>query len=94
MEKIKLNQIYLNKGQLNVKLMGRGLAWLDTGTFDSLNEASVFIKTLEQRQGTKVGSPEEVAWRQEWINDSDLMLLAKPLKKSGYGKYLIDIIKN
>ena len=89
-----LNQIYLNKGQLNVKLMGRGLAWLDTGTFDSLNEASVFIKTLEQRQGTKVGSPEEVAWRQEWINDSDLKLLAKPLKKSGYGKYLIDIIKN
>ncbi len=89
-----LNQIYLNKGQLNVKLMGRGLAWLDTGTFDSLNEASVFIKTLEQRQGMKVGSPEEVAWRQEWINDSDLKLLAKPLKKSGYGKYLIDIIKN
>ena len=88
-----LNKIYLNEQNLNVEAMGRGIAWLDTGTFDSLNEAGVFIRTIECRQGTKVGSPEEVAWRKGWINNAQLENLAKPLKNSGYGQYLLDLIK-
>ncbi len=87
-----LNKIYLKKNNLNVERMGRGIAWLDTGTFDSLNEAGVFIRTLEQRQATKVGSPEEVSWRQGWINNEQLEKLAMPLKNSGYGQYLIDLL--
>ena len=87
-----LNQHYLNDGLLQVELMGRGMAWLDTGTCDSLNDASGYIRTLEHRQGLKVGCPEEVAWRQGWINAEQLTALAQPLKKSGYGTYLLQLL--
>ena len=88
-----LNQMYLDEGLLQVELMGRGMAWLDTGTCDSLHEACGYIRTLEHRQGLKVGCPEEVAWRQGWINDAQLEQLAQPLKKSGYGTYLIQVLQ-
>ncbi len=88
-----LNLIYLKEGRLNVEIFGRGMAWLDTGTFDSLHDASSFIKSIENRQGLKVCCPEEVAWRNGWINDSELLKLAAPLTKSGYGDYLISLIK-
>ena len=83
-----LNRLYLNKGLLNVEIMGRGYAWLDTGTHDSLVEASQFIATLENRQGLKVACPEEIAFRQKWIDAAALQKLAQPLTKSGYGQYL------
>ncbi len=89
-----LNQQYLDEGLLRVELMGRGMAWLDTGTCDSLHEASSYIRTLEHRQALKVGCPEEVAWRQGWINDQQLESLALRLRKSGYGNYLIDLMRN
>jgi len=88
-----LNQMYLDDGLLQVELMGRGMAWLDTGTCDSLNDAAGYIRTLEHRQGLKVGCPEEVAWRQGWINDEQLAALAQPLKKSGYGSYLLQLLE-
>ena len=87
-----LNQMYLDEGLLKVELMGRGMAWLDTGTFTSLHEAGSYIKTLESRQGLKVGCPEEVAWRMGWINNEQLEKLAFPLMKSGYGQYLKQLI--
>lgn len=89
-----LNQHYLEDGLLNVEIMGRGMAWLDTGTFDSLHEAGSYIKTIENRQGLKVGSPEEVAWRKGWITNNNVEELAKPQLKSGYGKYLIELINS
>ena len=88
-----LNQMYLEDGLLRVELMGRGMAWLDTGTCDSLNDAGGYIRTLEHRQGLKVGCPEEVAWRQGWISNSSLEALALPLKKSGYGTYLMQMLE-
>lgn len=88
-----LNQMYLQEKKLSVELMGRGMAWLDTGTFDSLHEAGSYIRTLEQRQGLKVGCPEEVAWRQGWINDEQLEKLSQPLLKSGYGDYLLQMLQ-
>ena len=94
LEITSLNQIYLEENALNVELMGRGMAWLDTGTHESLHKASSFIRTLEDRQGLKVSCPEEIAWRKKWINDDQLRELAKPLMKSGYGNYLINLIKN
>ncbi|AFI83920.1 glucose-1-phosphate thymidylyltransferase [Methylophaga nitratireducenticrescens] len=87
-----VNQAYLDNGQLNVQVMGRGMAWLDTGTHDSLLDASMFIQTLEQRQGLKVMCPEEIAFRMGYINAEQLEQLAQPLLKSGYGKYLLNII--
>jgi glucose-1-phosphate thymidylyltransferase len=87
-----LNRLYLNANSLSVETMGRGYAWLDTGTHDSLLEAGQFIATLEKRQGFKVACPEEVAWRMGWISDADLLALAAPLKKSGYGLYLESLI--
>jgi len=87
-----LNQLYLDDGLLRVQLMGRGMAWLDTGTPDSLHEAASYIRTLEHRQGLKVGCPEEVAWRLGWIEDSQLEQLAEPLCKSGYGAYLLQLL--
>ncbi len=88
-----LNRLYLNDDLLRVELMGRGMAWLDTGTCDSLHEASSYIRTLEHRQGLKVGCPEEVAWRQGWISSEQLERLALPLQKSGYGNYLLRLLQ-
>jgi len=87
-----LNRQYLEEGLLQVELMGRGMAWLDTGTCDSLHEASSYIRTLEHRQGLKVGCPEEVAWRMGWISDAQLLRLAELLPKSGYGEYLMSLV--
>lgn len=89
-----LNQSYLQDQLLTVELMSRGMAWLDTGTFDSLHEAGSYIRTLEHRQGLKVGCPEEIAWRQGWIEKQDLLDLARPLEKSGYGSYLMQIAED
>jgi glucose-1-phosphate thymidylyltransferase len=88
-----LNRLYLEKNQLNVELMGRGYAWLDTGTHDSLLEAGQFIATLEKRQGLKVACPEEIAYRHRWITAEQLQALAKPLAKNGYGQYLLQVLK-
>ncbi len=88
-----VNQMYLDRGQLSVQMMGRGYAWLDTGTHDSLLEASQFIATLEHRQGLKLACPEEIAWRHGWIDDEQLEKLAQPLAKNGYGQYLLRLLK-
>jgi len=88
-----LNKIYLEHEELAVELMGRGTAWLDTGTHDSMLQASNFVQTVEQRQGLKIASPEEVAWRMNYIDSSQLKELAKPLVKSGYGEYLLNLVK-
>ena len=87
-----LNRIYLERGQLKVEIMGRGMAWLDTGTHESLLEAGQFIEVIEKRQGLKVACPEEVAWRQKWIDDAQLAKLAEPLAKSQYGQYLKNLL--
>jgi len=87
-----LNRVYLDHDELDVQVLGRGDAWLDTGTHDSLIEASQFIQTLEKRQGLKISCPEEVAWRQGWISDAQLEAIAAPLAKSGYGQYLRQIM--
>jgi glucose-1-phosphate thymidylyltransferase len=88
-----LNRLYLDKQKLNIEIMGRGYAWLDTGTHDSLLEASQFIATLENRQGLKVSCPEEISYRRGWINASQLEKLAAPLSKNGYGQYLQRVLK-
>ena len=88
-----LNRMYLEEGLLKVELMGRGMAWLDTGTCESLHEAGSYIRTLEHRQGLKVGCPEEVAWRLGWISADQLTALADPLRKSGYGDYLMQLLE-
>jgi glucose-1-phosphate thymidylyltransferase len=88
-----LNQLYLNKNKLHVEVMGRGYAWLDTGTHESLLEASQFIATLENRQGLKVACPEEIAYRQQWISANELEVLAGPLIKNSYGQYLKRILQ-
>jgi glucose-1-phosphate thymidylyltransferase len=87
-----LNRIYLEAGTLQVEVLPRGTAWLDTGTFDSLNDASNFVRTLEGRQGMKIGAPEEVAWRQGFLSDAELAERAAPLVKSGYGAYLLGLL--
>jgi len=87
-----LNRRYLEAGQLDVQILGRGDAWLDTGTHDSLQEAGAFVATLEKRQGLKVCCPEEIVWRKGWIGDAQLRELALPLAKSGYGEYLLRIL--
>ena len=87
-------EIYLKEHNLHVELLPRGSAWLDTGTFDSLQEANIYIRSLEKRQGLKIGSPEEISWRQAWINDDQLKKIAKKFPKSDYGDYLINIMKN
>jgi glucose-1-phosphate thymidylyltransferase len=89
-----VNAAYLNQKQLNVEIMGRGYAWLDTGTHDSLLEASQFIATLEKRQGLKVACPEEIAFRSGWISADQLEALAKPMLKNGYGQYLMHVVSD
>jgi len=88
-----VNRVYLNKGQLNVEMMGRGYAWLDTGTHDSLLEAASFIATLQKRQGLQVSCPEEIAFMQKWIDAAQIQKLAAPLAKNGYGQYLLSLLK-
>lgn len=88
-----VNEIYLQRGQLDVKVMGRGYAWLDTGTHESLLEASLFIQTLEKRQGLKIACPEEIAYRKGYIDAAQLERLAQPLAKNGYGQYLLGLLK-
>ncbi|MCE7641506.1 glucose-1-phosphate thymidylyltransferase RfbA [Vibrio fluvialis] len=88
-----LNEMYLNDGSLNVELLGRGFAWLDTGTHESLHEASSFVQTIENVQGLKVACLEEIAWRNGWLTNQQLETIAKPMLKNGYGKYLHSLIK-
>jgi glucose-1-phosphate thymidylyltransferase len=88
-----LNRMYLEQGSLDVQTMGRSYAWLDTGTHESMLEASQFIYTIENRQGLKVAAPEEIVWRHGWIDDAQLLRLAQPLAKSGYGQYLLRLLK-
>jgi len=89
-----VNQKYLKNEDLKVQIFGRGFAWLDTGTHDSLSEASVFVEVLEKRQGLKISCLEEIAWRNGWINDNELLEIAKPMLKNGYGSYLHSLVKN
>jgi glucose-1-phosphate thymidylyltransferase len=88
-----VNKRYLEQGQLNVEIMGRGYAWLDTGTHDSLLEAASFIATLQKRQGLQVACPEEIAFAQKWIDAAQIQKLAAPLAKNGYGQYLLNLLK-
>jgi glucose-1-phosphate thymidylyltransferase len=88
-----LNRLYLERGMLHVEIMGRGYAWLDTGTHETLLDASQFIATLENRQGLKVACPEEIAYRQKWIDAAQLERLAQPLKRNGYGQYLLRVLR-
>jgi glucose-1-phosphate thymidylyltransferase len=87
-----LNRLYLEEGQLQVEVLPRGSAWLDTGTFDEMNEASNYVRAIERRQGSKIGAPEEVAWRMGYITDAELVELAQPLMRSGYGAYLLGLL--
>ena len=89
-----VNQMFLKDKQLKVQLFGRGFAWLDTGTFSSLSEASTFIEVLEKRQGLKISCLEEIAWRNGWIDDEKLRQLVEPMKKNEYGQYLMKLIEN
>ena len=87
-----LNRVYLERGELQVETFGRGSAWLDTGTHESLIEASTFVHVLETRQGLKIACPEEIAWRMKWIDDAQVRKLAEPMKNNSYGRYLLDLV--
>ncbi|MFH8132734.1 glucose-1-phosphate thymidylyltransferase RfbA [Pantoea osteomyelitidis] len=92
LEITSINQMYLERGELSVELLGRGFAWLDTGTHDSLIEASTFVQTVEKRQGFKIACLEEIAWRNGWLSDDQLYAAAQALTKTGYGQYLLDLL--
>ena len=94
LEITSLNNLYLKDHSLNVEIMGRGMTWLDTGTFDTLHEAGTYIQLIEKRQGLKVGCPEEIAWRKGWIKKSQLEKIARNSQKSGYGEYLLEISRD
>ena len=94
LEITSVNQTFLEQQRLCVKLLGRGFAWLDTGTHDSLTEASGFVETIEKRQGLKIACLEEIAYTQGWINSDELLKVAEPMKKNQYGEYLIELTKN
>ena len=87
-----LNQMYLEKGKLSVELLGRGFAWLDTGTYDSLLDASNFVEMVEKRQGYKVACLEEIAWRNKWLTSNDIIKIGKSMSKNSYGKYLLELL--
>ncbi|MGI2897125.1 sugar phosphate nucleotidyltransferase, partial [Vibrio alginolyticus] len=87
-----LNQMYLEQGDLNVQLLGRGFAWLDTGTHESLHEASSFVQTIENVQGLKVACLEEIAWRNGWLTRDQILSIAKPMQKNDYGRYLSELV--
>lgn len=89
-----INQMYMQRGDLNVELLGRGFAWLDTGTHESLLEAAMFVETIEKRQGYKIACLEEIAWRNDWLSDEQVMQTAKALSKNSYGQYLADLLKS
>jgi glucose-1-phosphate thymidylyltransferase len=89
-----VNRHYLDAGDLRVEKLGRGYAWLDTGTHKSLLRAAEYVQTIEERQGFKIAAPEEIAWRMNFIDDEQLVRLAKPLEKSGYGEYLLNILQH
>ena len=89
-----VNKAYLAQDQLRVRLLGRGTAWLDTGTHESLHQASSFIEIIEQRQGLKIGCPEEIAYRMGFIDANAVERLAEPMKNNGYGRYLLDLVSN
>ena len=89
-----LNRLYLEEGSMSVEIMGRGFAWLDTGTHASLLDAAAYVRITEERQGLKIACPEEIAWRQGFITDEDLARIAGPLRKSGYGEYLVSLLEN
>lgn len=88
-----VNEKYLSEGRLKVQVLDRGTAWLDTGTFESMMQASEYVRVIEDRQGFKIGCIEEIAWREKWISDEDLEKIARPLAKSGYGTYLLNLLK-
>ncbi|MDW8848207.1 glucose-1-phosphate thymidylyltransferase RfbA [Erwinia sp. MMLR14_017] len=92
LEITSINQMYLEQGELSVQLLGRGFAWLDTGTHDSLIEASTFVQTVEKRQGFKIACLEEIGWRNGWLTDDDVLRSAQALAKTGYGQYLVDLL--
>lgn len=92
LEITSVNQWYLEQGELQAELLGRGAAWLDTGTHESMMDAARYIEVIERRQGMRIGCPEEVAWRMGFIDDAQLSALARPLVKSGYGQYLMQLL--
>ncbi|MGL6124861.1 MAG: sugar phosphate nucleotidyltransferase, partial [Shewanella sp.] len=92
LEMTEVNQIYLNADSLNVEILGRGFAWLDTGTHESLHQASSFVQTIENVQGLKVACLEEIAWRNGWLSDAQLIALAQPMLKNDYGRYLVSLM--
>lgn len=94
LEITSINQAYLEMGELNVELLGRGFAWLDTGTYESLLEAGSFVETIETRQGFKIACLEEIAWRNAWLTDKAIKVVAKTMAKNSYGKYLLDLLKD
>jgi len=92
LEITSVNQAYMERGDLNVEVLGRGFAWLDTGTHESLLEASMFVQTVEHRQGLKIACLEEIAWRNQWLSDEEVRERARPLLKNGYGQYLMALV--